>query len=447
MSRIYVVGHINPDTDSIASAVGYAWFRDAKGDGDVVAARAGSLNAQTSWVLDRLELSAPEFLADASPRFEVVVQRFDTVTPDQTLRDAWAIANRTGTVAPVVDSNGIPFGLISGFSLFRSLSRLVGPKVDLQDIRLQELFDQPCREVADTEVPKFLSSSRIREGLPRVLREERNDFWVVDQDGRYVGICRQRDLLNPPRLQIILVDHNEVSQSIRSLDEADLLEVLDHHRVNNPPTRLPIRFRVDPVGSTSTLVSERIEDSGMSAPPAIAGLLLAGVISDTLRLTSPTTTNRDHRACERLGRWAFVGGSPLENETAESFGEAVLQAAAGLASRTPADIVSSDLKIYESAGQTFGIAQAEVTDLHEVDDHLEDLNEALDILIDERTMSFAMLMVTDIVEGSSRIMIRRAPALLYELPYKRLQEGTYEARGVVSRKKQLVPVILALLEG
>ncbi|MCJ7569077.1 MAG: DHH family phosphoesterase [Anaerolineales bacterium] len=447
MSRTYVVGHVNPDTDAIASAMGYAWFRNAKGDGEVVAARAGPINVQTAWVLDRLELSPPEFLADASPRFEVVVHRYDTVTPDQTLRDAWTIANRTGTVAPVVDSNGMPFGLISGFSLFRSLSKLVGPRLDFQDIRLQELFDQPCREVADTEVPKFLSSSRIREGLPRVLREERNDFWVVDQEGRYVGVCRQRDLLNPPRLQIILVDHNEVSQSIRSLDEADLLEVLDHHRVNNPPTRLPIRFRVDPVGSTSTLVSERIEDNGMSAPPAIAGLLLAGVVSDTLRLNSPTTTERDHRACERLGRWAFVGGSPLENETADSFGEAVLKAAAGLASREPEDVVSSDLKVYESAGLKFGIAQAEVTDHHEVDEHLPRLNEALDNLIDVRSLSFALLMVTDIVEGSSRIVIRRAPALLYELPYERLPDETYEARGVVSRKKQLVPVILALLEG
>jgi len=148
MSKIYVVGHVNPDTDAIASAMGYAWFRNAKGDGEVVAARAGPVNAQTAWVLDRLELSPPEFLADASPRFEVVVHRYDTVTPDQTLRDAWAIANRTGTVAPVVDSNGIPFGLISGFSLFRSLSKLVGPRLELQDIRLQELFDQPCREVA-----------------------------------------------------------------------------------------------------------------------------------------------------------------------------------------------------------------------------------------------------------------------------------------------------------
>ncbi len=126
-----------------------------------------------------------------------------------------------------------------------------------------------------------------------------------------IGVCSQRDLLNPPRMKLILVDHNEIGQSVGSLDEADLLEVLDHHRLSNPPTRLPIRFRVDPVGSTSTLVSERIEDDGMRPPPELAGLLLAGVLSDTLLLTSPTTTARDHRAAERLARWSFVAWIPI----------------------------------------------------------------------------------------------------------------------------------------
>ena len=112
----------------------------------------------------------------------------------------------------------------------------------------------------------------------------------VDEQGQYVGICRQRDLLNPPRLKVILVDHNEAQQSLASLEEAELLEILDHHRLGNPSTRVPIRFTVDTVGSTSTLVSERIEDAGLSAPPNIAGVMLAGLLSDTLILNSPTTT-------------------------------------------------------------------------------------------------------------------------------------------------------------
>jgi manganese-dependent inorganic pyrophosphatase len=446
MAKTYVVGHVNPDTDAIASAMGYAWYRAQNSEAEVTAARGGAINAQTAWVLERLGLAAPELLTDASPRFESVALRFDTVSPDQPLRDAWAIANRTGTVAPVVEADRTPFGLVTGFSLFRSLSDLVGAHPDRQDMSLAELFDLPSSEAADKNVPKFLLGSRIRDSLHRVLRGERNEFFVVDENDRYVGVCRQRDLLNPPRLQLILVDHNEVGQSIRSLDEADLLEVLDHHRLSNPPTRLPIRFRVDPVGSTSTLVSERIEDVGMGAPPELAGLLLAGVLSDTLLLSSPTTTDRDHRAAKRLARWAFVGGSPLEDESIESFGRALLQAGAGLATRDPMSVITSDLKIYDAAGMHFGISQVEVTDLVEVEEHLAPLRDALKGLIDQRGLDFAMLMITDIVEGSSRILMQSAPPVLAELPYIRSEDDLLDASGVVSRKKQLLPVVLAMLE-
>lgn len=446
MSKIYVVGHLNPDTDAIASAVGYAWFRSARGDGEVIAARAGPINAQTAWVLKRLGLKAPDVLADASPRVRAVMRQYDSVFPDQPLREAWAIVNRTGSVAPVVSKEGKPVGLITGLSLFRALSQRIGDDPGRGTTRLGEIFEFPSAEAADPDVPQFQAGSRIRDVLPRILRAERSDFWVVDQDGRYLGICRQRDLLNPPRLQIILVDHNELGQSIGSLDEADLLEVLDHHRLSNPPTRLPIRFRVDPVGSTSTLVSERIEDDALRPPPAIAGLLLAGVLADTLQLNSPTSTPRDRRAVERLGRWAFAPGSPLEGEDVQSFGKELLQTGAGLRTRDPASIVSGDLKVYESAGMRFAIAQVEVTDMVEAEEYREPLQAALAQLIEGRGFDFALLMVTDIVEGSSRILLQNAPAVLRELPYKRLPDGTLEARGVVSRKKQLLPGVLALLE-
>ncbi len=445
MSKIYVIGHINPDIDAIASAMGYAWLLNSQDDDDFVPARAGPINAQTAWVLDRVGMHPPELLADASPRFEVVVQRFESVTPERPLSEAWVIANRTGTVAPVVEADGKPYGLITGLSLFRLLSQLVGAHPEQQQMRLSEIFDVPSRDVADVDVPKFQAGLRIRDALPRILRKERNDFWVVDEEGRYLGVCRQPDLLNPPRLKLILVDHNEVGQSIGSLDEADLLEVLDHHRLGNPPTRMPIRFRVDPVGSTSTLVSERIEDSGISAPPALAGLMLAGLLSDTLGLTSPTTTKRDHQAAERLGRWAFVSGGLLDEDVA-SFSNHLLQVGVGLAARDPASVVNGDLKIYDTAKNCFGIAQVEVMNLIKLSDHLDSLNEALNRLRDQRGLEFAILMVTDIVDGSSRILMQGAPLVLDELPYKRLLDGTLDAHGVVSRKKQLLPVVLALLE-
>ncbi|NLG96817.1 MAG: CBS domain-containing protein [Chloroflexi bacterium] len=445
---IYVTGHVNPDTDSIASAMGYAWLLRERDGVEAVASRAGAINAQTSWVLKLLGLDPPILLTDASPRFESVVHRYDTTLPERPLREAWAIASRTGGIAPLVNHDGTPYGLITGESLFAFLSKMVGPHPRRQqEVRISELLEQPARQAAETRVTKYQNSTRIRDVINRLLREERDEFFVVDEAGRYVGICRQRDLLDPPRLKIILVDHNEAQQAVSSLEEAELLEILDHHRLGNPSTHVPIRFTVDIVGSTSTLVSERIEAAGLSAPPSLAGMLLAGLLSDTLVLSSPTTTERDREAAERLARWAFVGGSVLVDETIESFGKKVVSASAGLGTRDPNEVVSSDLKLYNAGGYHFAIAQAEVSDLYEVSERLSALRTALNGLRDRRGLDFAMLMVTDVVRGSSRLLATdHSPAILEELPYPPMQDGTRLAEGVVSRKKQLLPGVLSLLE-
>ena len=446
MAPTYVIGHVNPDTDSIASAMGYAWLlRERDGD-DYVAARAGPLNPQTTWVLKKLDLDPPVLLNDASPRFSSVSRRLDTTTRDRPLRDAWGIANRTWGVAPIINEDGTPFGLVNGPSLFTFLSQLVGPYPRRQEMRIAEILDLPCREATDTQVPRFQAGSRIRDALNRILREEGDDFFVVDENLLYVGVCRQRDVLNPPRLRVILVDHNEPGQALGALEEAELAEILDHHRLGNSSTHIPIRFTIDVVGSTSTLVTERIEEAGLSAPPDLAGLLMAGLLSDTLMLTSPTTTDRDREAVERLARWAITKGSPLDGETIQSFGEQLLNAGSGLTSRAPREIVSTDIKVYESGGLNFAIAQAEVTDLLQLEEHLEGLRQALQELRDKRGLDFAMLMVTDVVQGSSRLLLTDEIPVLSELPYPRLPDGTRKAEGVVSRKKQLLPVILGLLE-
>jgi manganese-dependent inorganic pyrophosphatase len=446
MSQIYVIGHVNPDTDSIASAMGYAWLLHERDGVETVAARAGALNPQTSWVLKHLELEPPVLLNDASPRFESVTRRLDTTTPDSPLREAWSIASRTGGVAPVVDAEGKPFGLVTGPSLFHFLGELVGPHPLRQEMRIADILDLPAREACNTNVPRFLASGRIRDSLNRILREEGDDFWVVDENDQYVGVCRQRDVLNPPRLRLVLVDHNEPRQALGALEEAELLEILDHHRLGNPSTHMPIRFSVDVVGSTSTLVSERIEEAGLSAPPKLAGLLLAGLLSDTLILTSPTTTERDRRAAERLARWARSGHAPLAGVTIRAFGEQVLGAGSGLSSRDPKDVVSTDMKLYEAGGFRFAIAQAEVTDLLQLDEHLDELRSALESLRERRGLDFAMLMVTDVVLGSSRLVIVDEPPDLSDLPFPCQPDGTRKASGIVSRKKQLLPVVLGLLE-
>jgi len=396
-------------------------------------------------VLKNLGLEPPVLLTDASPRFESVMIRLDSIRPDAQLGAAWTLASRTGGIAPVVDEDGKPYGLINGLSLFNYFANILGPRPG--DATVRVMMSAPCRDAADTNVPNYTANAHIRDSLNRLLRNEHNEYWVTDENGLYLGIARQRDVLNPPRLKIILVDHNEPRQSIAALEEAELLEILDHHRLGNPHTHTPIRFTVDIVGSTSTLVTEQTAEAGLSLPPSLAGTLLAGLVADTLILTSPTTTPRDKTAAERLARWAFVGGSPLKGETIESYGKAVLRAGAGLSNREPKEVVNNDIKAYEAGGFKLAIAQAEVTDLVQLSEYLEPLTKALDDLRDKRGLDFAMLMVTDVVRGSSRLIVSSSPPpILADLPYPPLSDGTRDAPGVVSRKKQLLPAVLGLLE-
>jgi len=444
-NRTYVVGHVNPDTDSIASAIGYAWLLRERDDVEAVAARVGPTNLQTNWVLEKLGLETPELLTDASPRFQIVTRRLDTANPESPLRDAWAIANRTGGVAPILCDDGSPFGLITGLTLFSFLGEAVGTHPLRQEMSIGELLEVPCREATDTAVPSFPATARIRDALPRVFREERNHFLVVDEGGHYLGVCRQRDLLNPPRMRVVLVDHNEAEQALGALEDAELVEILDHHRLGNLPTKEPIRFTIDVVGSTSTLVTERIEEAGLSAPPKIAGLLMAGVVSDTLLLTSPTTTERDRKAAERLGRWAFTWGSPLKDDDLQSYGSKVLEAGASLSTRDPDEIIASDLKTYEAGGYKFAVSQAEVTDMLQLSEHQNALASALNKSREARALDFALLMVTDVVSGASTLLLNNPPPILADLPYPLKDDGSRFAKGVVSRKKQLLPAVLGLL--
>jgi manganese-dependent inorganic pyrophosphatase len=443
----YVIGHMNPDLDSIASAIGYTWLLRERDGADVIAARSGVINKQTAWVLEFLGLEMPYLLSDASPRFEAVTHRIDTALPEQPLREAWAIASRTGGVAPIVNADGTPFGMVTGNSLFNLINQMAGPHPVKINTTINDILDLPCDQASDTTIERFNKTARIRDLVKKALREEDNEFWVVDDHGKYVGIVRQRDLLNPPRIKLILVDHNEAQQSISSLEEAELLEILDHHRLGNPPTNSPIRFTVEPVGSTSTLVTERTVEAGLALPPEIAGLLMAGIISDTLNLISPTTTKRDNEAVKKLARWAFVDNSRLKDENLKTYAEKVLSAGTGLGSRPANEVVTGDIKIYKASDYEFSISQAEVTDLYELNEHLVKIVDALKQMRVGKGLDFAVLMVTDVVSGSSILLLDNPPLILEDLPYRRNSDGTLTAEGLVSRKKQLVPAILSLLEG
>jgi manganese-dependent inorganic pyrophosphatase len=445
LSPIHVIGHLNPDTDAIAAAVGYAWLLRERDGVNAVAARAGAINPQTAWVLKTCGLEAPPLIADASPRFERIARTLPPILPSRPLREAWAVAAASHSGAPIVEANGKPLGMVTGSSVFQFLSKQMDDRVDLELVSAARILAVPAREAVDADVPHFPRSMRVRDARPKVLREERDDFIVTNDDGTYFGIVRSPDVLNPPRLQVVMVDHNEATQALGALDEADVIEVLDHHRLGNPPTRQPIPFTVDTVGSTSTLIGERIAAARLTPPASVAGLLLAGLMSDTLILRSPTTTERDGRAAEQLAQWAF-GEKGLPFKDYAEYGNAILAAGADLSVRSVESILNSDLKIYEGGEMKFGVAQVEVANLMQLNPRLAEISVGMEALCNARGLGLAVLMVTDVVRGSSRLVLTGRTERLNDLPYNRLPDGTLDAPDLVSRKKQLLPAILGLLE-
>jgi manganese-dependent inorganic pyrophosphatase len=438
---IYVVGHRNPDTDTIASAVGYAWLLHERDGDEAVPARVGTPNSQTKFALNYFDVDEPQLLEDATPRFEAIVNKVQTLAPDAPLAEAWRMHAQSNRPAPVVDRFRNPVGMVTGQSVFEYLSS----RLDMADAPFSNLISVPCGEACDLSVPKFLATDRISDHRDKVLRTERDDFWVVSSNGKYVGTCTRADMMKPPRLKLVLVDHNEANQAVGGLNEAEVLEVLDHHRIGTINTTIPIAFHVDTVGSCSTLVSERMRMARLTPPPGIAGLLLSGLLADTLAFKSPTTTPRD-RASGTWLAWHAFGVDDAENRM-KKYGDELLRAGADLSGRSAQDLVSQDFKGYESGLVKFGVSQVEVTSFHPVTERLDEVRAALRSLTELRGLRFAALLITDILENNSLLVCAGETRYYERLPFSRKGDGVWDLPGVVSRKKQLLPTLLGMLQG
>ncbi|MEP7286078.1 MAG: DHHA2 domain-containing protein [Chloroflexota bacterium] len=443
---ILVIGHRNPDTDAIASAVGYAWLLNTDGTGDYLAGRAGEINAQTAFALQRFAIEPPPLISDVWGRVRDIAKPQPSLRKGQTLLEACRSVARTRRPAPILDENDIPIGLLSGAELFAAMAEALG---SASVLALAKDFDRLVETAVVSLGTVLEADEHIRDIIGQALRTEQDDFLVVDEAGRYLGLCRKAALLAPPHRQLIMVDHNEPAQSIPGLEDAELLEVLDHHRLGNAPTVMPIRFRVEPVGSCSTLVAERGIGAGNVFAPPIAGLLLCGILSDTLVFRSPTTTDRDREAALRLTVMAgLVPAQSSEKQRLSALtvlGQDLLAAGAGLGTRSADEVVNSDLKYYNSGGLNAGIAQVEVANFRELAPRLDELYAALDKLATSNGLALALLMVTDVVDGNSQLVVAGQPRVIAALPYAHLNNHTLDAPEVVSRKKQLLPAVLAAM--
>lgn len=306
-----------------------------------------------------------------------------------------------------------------------------------ETIRLLRL-SSPVSTIMDTDVPRLSADTLFDRAKGDLINSRFRGLPIFDGD-EFVGMVSRRSFIERPRNKLIMVDHNELSQAIDGAEEAEILEIVDHHRLSPPSTLHPIAVTTRVVGSTCTLVYEEFANNGLALDRSVAILLLSGIVSDTVNLHSPTTTDADRRALYRLE--SVTGISATEHAT-NLFAQ--LRA---LESREPREIILSDFKRYRHAGVEFGIGQVEVTTLGDSEGYRPRILEALGSVAREQNLTWALLMVTDVIKRNSMLLSSSYPDGEAELPFSHRDEHTFDLPGVLSRKKQLLPEVMRVLSG
>jgi manganese-dependent inorganic pyrophosphatase len=541
-----VIGHRNPDMDSICSAIGYARLKQLSGNPGAIAARAGDTNERIDYVLNKFGVEAPVFIPDLSPRVSDVMERHViSVRRDSSAYDAIHLIERERLRGlPVIDEENRCLGLLSAFRVCQrlfpardeaagarlieaslpsmvetfggkvvagkldcemrkyllvvaamrgaSLSKrlanykpeevilFVGDRDDVQRIALEagvkaivvtgaldiapdigELANKAgvtvISSVHDTATTVLLARGAVRvESLisaelfsftPETLLDEAREkayssrhfvFPILDEKQTLVGMLSKSDFLKPIPRELILVDHNELSQAVHGADKVRIVEIIDHHRIGGLMSESPILFWNNPVGSTSTIVSLCYRQAGIPIPHPIAGLLLAGVISDTLNLTSPTATATDREVVEHLCKVAGVDASDLAAE--------IFAVGSPLLTMTPEQTIQADSKEYEHERGPFVVAQIEELSFSHFAEKQAALVDALTQRVRTRGLLFMALLVTDINTQNSLLLACGAEAFLREIDFPQREPNVWELEGIVSRKKQLLPYLLRCVE-
>jgi manganese-dependent inorganic pyrophosphatase len=540
VARIYVTGHRNPDTDSIASAIGYAELKsrlDARNE--YVPVRLGELNAQTRWVLERAGAAEPPLLPHVMIRVrDVMRERFPAAEDGEPVREVGLIMARDDLdLVPIVNRRGELAGAMTERALARRYVResreasrldaptavgaiaavlegeqlvgevstevsgrvwvlamateslpigfaagdvvVVGDRPDAQRIAIEvgvallvtsngtrpddDILDlarergtavvtspldsyvtsrmitlsAPCRALMDRE-PLVVAPNDLLSDIAETVKEvDYRAAVVVDGNRRPIGLVTRGDLVSPEPRQVLLVDHAEQAQSVAGVEQAEIVEILDHHHIGSIETRVPVRATFDPVGSTATLVIERFRQSGMEPSRAAATMLLGAILSDTVILNSPTTTERDHAVIAYLEQVLAIDATRFGREMFENTSDL---------ERVPADeIVRRDAKDYDAGGHTLRIAQVETVgkDLRE---RRDELIGALDAVRERDGLALVALMVTDILAKGSKLYVS-GERLVVERAFGRQENGVIDLPGVMSRKKQVAPRLLTALTG
>lgn len=278
----------------------------------------------------------------------------------------------------------------------------------------------------------------VENARSQVSRSTQTIFPVVDDD-QMIGVISKSDLVNPPKTEVVLVDHNEMSQAVTGAEDAEIIEVIDHHRLGGSlKSNHPMRFHMEPVGSTCTLVAKKYREARIDPSPAIALCMASGMISDTLYLRSPTTTDTDREMLDWLGKFCEFDLKEYANE--------FFSVGSALRTCTPEEVVREDCKEFEESGKRFSISQIEEIGLDLFWQRKDELSKALAELAQEHRLEFSALLITDISSNGSLLLMSSEPEGWEEINYPELEDKLYELERVVSRKKQLLPLIISLLD-
>ena len=271
-------------------------------------------------------------------------------------------------------------------------------------------------------------------------RERHRDFPVLDDDGKYIGMISRRNLLNMRRKQMILVDHNEKAQAVEGIDSAEILEIIDHHRLGSLETLAPVFFRNQPVGCTATIIYQMYQEKGVEITPQIAGLLCSAILSDTLMFRSPTCTPLDKSTAERLAEIAGI--------EVEAHAKAMFRAGSDFNHKTADEIFHQDFKIFDMEDEKFGVSQISAMTKVELEEVLKKLSPELDAIRNSHQIGMVFVMLTNIMEETTYLLCQGDGA--EELAERAFDvektDRVYPLKGIVSRKKQLIPKILVTLQ-
>ena len=541
--KVNIIGHQNPDTDSICSAIGYAWLKNALVGATYEARRAGKLNRETSFVLDHFGVEPPRLCTDVSPQIkDIDIRPQPAIDGEMSVRAAWMMM-RDSEIDTLCIADGADElqGLITvkdianaNMDLFDT-AVLANARTSYRNV-LETLEGQMLRGDADARISVgriFIGSSpeamdgAVGDGdlvlvsnryetqvcaidcgagcivvccgasVPRTIlarAEEKNCtvittpydtyaaarlistaapvrhfmrrsnllkfsvntpledarkvmarvrhryFPILDEKGQYCGVVSRRNLLNLHRKQIILVDHNERTQAVDGLEQAEILEIIDHHRIGSLETSGPVYFRNEPVGCTATIVWRMYGEHGITPPKEIAGLLLSAILSDTLLFRSPTSTPLDEAAAKALAELAGVEIQP--------YAEQMFEAGADLTGRTAEDVFFSDFKVFSRGDVKFGVGQSSYMTARSraaaealVAPYLADA-------LGRAGVPMVFYMFTDMQHQATDLMFygHGAEEIVQDAFHVSTEAGKAMLPGVVSRKKQLIPPLMATLQ-